>query len=415
MDSNVSGSQPVQRSTPPQVGIPTPPPPATPTPKRRFSKKLLIILLLIIIIITSVVIFLLLPENSPIKTVLKQQKDNASELTQNPNQPLEGLLQTEENIKFVSSETADYIESQRNPDGSYNFFAHPEENCELINGIEECPFGGEKTDMRVNGWTSLGNFAAFKTTENEKYRSRMERDLQTLYTWCDTQPPGECLWVLTQLEIIYKDTKDPLLLDFLSKQLELLLNSTPSTDIMLRSIEARELALGYEIFNDVRYLNAASIRSSSARSEVQSSENNIYPTISPYPKLPIYACWYYLADAEIARVTIDEELSRKTLNELNQAKIFTNFSYFSYPGAIQPCIEAYHILGEALHIENANNDYTALVDTFMNSFYDNPKNKIIYGEGGTVFYPRNISKNFGKKYVLTSDTSYTLYLLKLMP
>lgn len=352
------------------------------------KKKPLLILILLLLIMVFFFIFML-------KNRLSQQgsKIPAQNTTVTPS--ISAKIASDKKYKEIIKEAITYVESQRRPDGFYDYIARYDEQCTLKDGKKTCPFGGTRMFETTNSWTALAHFAAYKALGDKSELQKANRDLTKLTDWCSLDPK-KCLWVLAQPAIIYQDTKDPKILDFLKSQGEVLFSSIPSTNTMLVAIESRELALLYEIFQDTKYLNASNNRLALA-SRGLNDQQNIYGS-SPL-KFAESSCWISLANGQLSTATKNEKEKSNTLAFLDNGKILQNFNNFYNPVQIQPCIETYFQIGSNTEAKN-------LLEKFIVGFYDGGETKLIYGEGGTVF-----QQNSRLKMIVLTDSAYTVFLL----
>ena len=354
------------------------------------NKKKPLIILIVLLLIITIALLAVMFKSAQLKQGSKTPEQNT---TVSPSVATKTI--NEKKYKEIIKESIAYIESQRRPDGFYEYVAHYDEQCTLKDGKKDCPFGGTRMFETTNAWTALAHFAAYKALGDKSELEKANRDLAKLIDWC-APDPKKCLWVLAQPAIIYQDTKDPKILNFLKPQGLALLSSAPSTDTMLVAIESRELALLYEIFQDSKFLSASNNRLSLA-SRGLNDQQNIY--INTPIKFAEYSCWVALANGELSVATKNAEKKNNTLVFLENGKILQNFSNFYNPIQIQPCIETYSLIGSDVEAKN-------LLDKFILGFYDGKKEKLIYGEGGTVFQQKNNSK-----MIVLTDSAYTIFLL----
>lgn len=399
MDQNAPSSQSVQNtSSSISVNQPMPTPntsqsnpPTAPTPsEKKFPKKIFFILgVILCIVLIGTGVFYFINKNTQKKSDLS---DKAT-----PSFPYTVVLNGNANtqtIKEMAQEISKYVLSQRLPDGYYNYLAHYKEQCVG----DECPFNGVDVFKTTNAWTALALFSASQILDDPSLLTQAKTDLNKLEEFCAIDRK-ECNWVLAQPAIIYKTTQDPELLEFLRIQGETLLSSEPSDKAMLTAIEARELALLYELTQDTRYIVAAQNRLLLSSQKLD-SERDLYP--SQTLKFSESSCWVSLANAQLASTTQNEQEKNNTKVFLGNGRISEHFNYFYQPITIQPCIESYAIIGDSSQTKT-------ILMQFIQNFYDGQKRKLIYGEGGTIFQPDTESKLVG-----LTDSSYTLYLLHLI-
>ncbi len=381
-----SGSLSASPSTPLNMSTPAS---QQPSPKSRFSKKLIIVMGIVLVIVIGIVIYFLLP-----KSPQTQRQGNITQ-PDATNFPYEVVnSQGVENInviKEMAKEISDYVLSQRRDDGYYNYLAYYKEQCVG----EKCPFNGIDMFKTTNAWTALALFSASQILEDSSLLSQAKTDLNKLEEFCAIDRK-ECNWVLAQPAIIYQTTQDPELLEFLRLQGETLLSSAPSDNTMLVAIEARELALLYEIFQDTRYIVAAQNRLFLAS---RGLENNVDLYSENTTRFAQASCWVSLANTQYATITNNNQEKLNSKVFLENGKINEYFKNFNSPIEIQPCIESYVLLGEAPIAKD-------LLTKFIEKFYDGEKRKLIYGEGGTAYQPGS-----ELEWIVLTDSSYTEFLL----
>lgn len=299
-----------------------------------------------------------------------------------------------------------YIESQRRQDGFYNYVAHYDEQCTITGGVKKCPFEGQQMFQTTNAWTALAHYAAFKVTGDSAELDKSNRDLTKLMDWC-AKDSSQCLWVLAQPAIIYQDTKDQKILTFLKKESEILVNSAPSDNLMLVGIEARELGIIGGITKDQAIIEKAKQRVAVA-SNMLSKQKDMYRNAKI--SFGTSSCWVALANTSLlSRNDIQSIANNRKF--LDNGKIGDHLSELFNPIQIHPCIESYISLYE---ISGSIGDLTTaklLLSKFREEFYDGPAQKLAYGEGATMLYPKSYNGTGGlKKFSDLTDTSYTAFL-----
>lgn len=309
-------------------------------------------------------------------------------------------------VKPIIKEVLDYIESQHLNDGFYNYLAHYNEQCEVKEGETICPYGGEWTFPQTNAWTSLAYLAGYQALGEVKYLDLAKRDMDRLILHCESKPE-DCLWVLVQAAKLYQESGDSRYLDFLKKEGEILL-VTSNPKPMLLDIETRQLAILYKVTGNNRYLKEAIKR-------FGLSENNLAGQESLYKtdqfSFPQKACWQTLAKVELAQQTGNMTYLEEVKTFLDKANIIANFDQFPHPVEIQPCIETYFELAKASNEARYNQEGDELLGKFIETFWDGKEKKLIYGEGGTIFNPYPELRTYSQKYVVLTDSAYSVYLL----
>lgn len=394
-------STPTGTGNPPPAQTPPPTPSQTtpteaPQEPKKFSKKLLIIAVaaVILVIIVAALVFFLTGSNKKQSNIPTTVSDSFPYTVVNA----KGEKNTEV-IREMAAEISDYVLSQRQADGYYNYLAHYNEQCEEENGEDKCPFSGVNMFETTNAWTALALFSGSQILDDPQLLDEANKDLVKLQEYC-AQDRTQCNWVLAQPAIIYQATENLELLEFLKLQGEILLTSPPSDDAMLTAIEARELALLYEITQDTRYIVAAQNRLNLA-SQKLNDQPDLYPETTQ--RFAQSSCWVSLANAEISKTTQNSQGDTNTQAFLQNGNIEENFKSFPSPIDIQPCVESYALSGNS-------SQTNTLTEKFIQNFYDGKERKLIYGKGGSVFQPYTDSR-----FVVLTDSAYTGFLLyKLM-
>lgn len=359
------------------------------------SKKLLIGFALLIIIIISLLLFLWI-------SGIKKEEAPKSTTKSNP-------IIDREYIKNSAREIVDYINSQRRPDGYYEYMAHYDENCTIKNGAKKCPFDSTRMFETTNAWAALGNFAAYKILGDQKYLDQSFKDLKKLEEWCK-KDRSKCSWVLMQPSIIFDDTKSEDLKKFLNLQSEVLMAQRPSKNSMLAAIEARELFKLANMFPNKNLAIEAKERLSFSMKNIYMDENYI---VKDVPGFSSSTCWISLAYIENILVENDNNKINNVIAFLDNAKLDENFNKIKSALFIQPCIESYFLINKYLNKDESYNvKAEILFKMFLESYFDSRLNRKIYGEGGTLSEIRTGFADHGM--VNLTDSSYTLYLISLL-
>ena len=307
-----------------------------------------------------------------------------------------------------ASRISQYIESQRNSDSSYKYQSHEEVTCPEVAGKKKC-FYEENNSVPVNSWTALGHYSSYKSSGDTSELEKSKRDLVTLYDWCKSRV-NDCTYLLTQPLTISADYADENMMTFLEKESAALVAQKPATDLMLLSIEARELVLLSKFLKDSSLLVKAKTRLDMAQEEVQKQYLNPFV---PKVILPKYTCWVTLAQVEMGIVENDKTAVINALEYLKINDRFQAIGNFENPVHIHPCIETFMVGGKYLENSGYKDNARKLLTDFLTNFYDASDNKILFGEGGTTFYSKSKSTNPSSNMVLISDTAYTNYLIYL--
>lgn len=301
--------------------------------------------------------------------------------------------------------TSNYLESQKNQDGSYAYQAHADEICPKVNGVLNCKFSPDNISVAANSWAALGHYSSYKITLDFSQLDRAKRDLEQLMNYCE-DTSNNCLYLLTQPAIITKDIKDAKVNEFLKSQAEKLTKSLPSENIMLIGIEVRELALLSQVLNDVNLKLKAQERMKIAESLLQKQSQDPATGNAVFPN---FACWVALAQVELGIATNDTQKITNAAEYVKQNDRINVINNYENPVMIQPCIETLALAGKQL-ANSYSKDAKDMFDVFENNFYDNPTSKLIYGESGTTYYPKRMLETGSAKHIFLADSAYTNYL-----
>jgi len=360
--------------------------------KKKFPTLIIVVCFLIVIGLIFIVLFL-----------LKGQSNTPS------NQKSSSKIQpSESSIREAQSEASGYISSQKLTSGYYNYYSHLDQLCKGKTP-ENCQFTPTENKQFLSvGWTSLAHYADYKSSNIPQHLTEANSDIYKLIETCSSQK-SKCNAVLVQPAILYKETKDPKVLQFLTDEANIVALSPVSDDLMIRGIEARELALVYEITKNPKFLTAA-------KSKLKSSQDlltqKIAEDLSPKKRFPREACWVSLAQIELGRVVGDNQMILDAAYFLDNYKLLENPNSLYNPIVFQPCIESYYNAGNALKNDNYVLYASKLLDIFLSKYLDSKFDKILFGEGGTATFPREINSQFANSIALP-DSAYTNYLLYL--
>jgi hypothetical protein len=225
----------------------------------------------------------------------------------------------------------------------------------------------------------------------------------------------ECMWILTQMIKAYKISNNPQYFNFAKSLGDRLLTNNEEKSAMMSGIEARELALLYELTNNQTYLNEANVRlekSKAAWGDLSVDQYNEPIYSSGSFTLYRFACWTTLAEAEIARVSSDTKARSNVIDFLNLAKIESNYKTLDQLTALQPCVETllsiYEQTGDVQYYNQAKTTMQYIITYRWDSSLSIAKK--YNGDGAYLF---NIYTGYDLKTV--TDTGYMIYLLSKMP
>ncbi len=315
--------------------------------------------------------------------------------------------------KKIVQESAKYLTSQKRDDGYNNYIAHFDTVC---NNSAQCPFGINNVLPINNSWSALGFYSASKVLNDKSYLELAKKDLVNLNQYC-TSNIEECLWVLAQPSIIQKDEKGTIMTALLNEAGEKLLSKSDANNIMILSIEARELALLYSLTSNSKFIEEAQKRIQLAQIVVSAAysqnNNSLQQSLNP-----LQACWYTLGSAEIARATGKPEYLQEALRiekdlEFKSTVLNSHFSVY-----IEPCVETYILLSELTADTYYKDQAYIIFKQLIENFWDSSERPLVWGEGGiTTVSKKNLSSIQPielSKQVNVTDTSYFLYLAYLM-
>jgi len=301
----------------------------------------------------------------------------------------------------VAAQQVLFVESQKRPDGYYNYVYDYEGQCSDENGNKTCPFGGIQMFETTNSWAALANFSAYKISNNQIYLDKALADIQKLDEYC-AKDRKQCLWVLVQPSLIYEATQNAQILAFLRSQSLALKTELLSENLMLAAIQVRSMYKLGDILNDRTLISRADSLLPQL-SQSLSREANLFP--ENVGRFGQSSCWVALANLNSPSASFENIQAF-----LDNGQFKDNFIYFKNPIEIQPCIEAYFILSEKTGDLSQKLKATELQHLANEAFFDGRnENKKVYGKGGYLFNRREEQVKTPGLMVLT-DVSYASYL-----
>lgn len=313
----------------------------------------------------------------------------------------------EQRLGIIKS-VADYITTQKTPEGYNNYIAHFNEVCGGEK-VANCPFGSENVMPINNSWSALGYFAAYEATKDEKYLDLMNKDIQSLISYC-TPRKNDCLWVLAQPSIIYTGIQSPEILEFINGIGANLLATDFKGSIMIQSIRARELALFYEITKDQRYLAAAETVLQEVKQALNTTNTPSDENLAVASQRS-QACWYTLAAAELAVATRDPKYLEEARLIDTDPEIQNLYLNVPFSVSVEPCAETYYLIYKITNDPEAYEKGERIVRYLEQNFYDSKENMLVWGENGVTAAKKTASVPEGvEKIVDMTDTAYFAYL-----
>ena len=208
--------------------------------------------------------------------------------------------------------------------------------------------------------------------------------------WCSTQPDdGQiCLWILVQIDDLYRETGDAKYRDFLLEKGQMLMDIGRSTDpevidqrnsTMMLGIEARELAAIYQINKDQSYIDEATARINAAY-EGGTPDNYVVYNFNDNP-FKYNSCWPELANMEIYAATSDDSNLAQALDLLDTYDPAGNVLYMGFLTNIEPCGELYLKAYEATGDDKYRQGAEKIVRHILEHRWDTAENNLVSGSG----------------------------------
>lgn len=324
--------------------------------------------------------------------------------TTKPTSEIETMLKVEQRTNSM----LDYINTQRQPNGYYQYLAHYDEICREVNGKKECPFAGGRVFPSSNAWTALANFSGSIINDNKTYLNKAKEDIEKLAIYCKDKI-DDCRLALVQPFLIYDQTKLHLYKEFILTHAETLLRESDVPLAMIQAIESRELLFIYILTGEDRYRDASIKRLEKAKNILENG-TSLYVTKDGYI-FKNSACWVTLAQASFGRLQKDHPEVKEAEAFLESNNVYGNAAGLSQAIEQQPCIDAYFEL--ALVTGNETHAHTGkyFLNNFISSFWDSPEANRVWGEGGTASVSTVSQSDILRKHVNITDSAYTVYLL----
>mgnify|MGYP001245270707 CR=1 FL=1 len=309
-----------------------------------------------------------------------------------PSQPIEEPR--EEGVMTgleIARLTSDYIDTQKTAEGIYSYSSHCEPNC---------PQGFSGSFHTTNAWTSLANTGLYSATGDKNYLNNAKKDADVLIEWC-ADKTSECLWVLVQINELYKTTNDAKYLDFLTNAGDVLLETPAFEHGMISGIEARELALLYELTGDTKYLDESLVRLDKSKSLADSSQ-----ILYAFGGFEVHdtVCWNVLAEAELYAVTQDDKYLENVNLFFTKSNVKKYTNQLIFLSNIQPCIESLLALYAATGDVKYKEDAIAMAEYVITNTWDSAESKKAFGEGAFLM-------ESGSTLNSLTDSGYMVFLL----
>lgn len=311
-------------------------------------------------------------------------------------------------------ESIRYVGAQRNPDGSYRYVSHYDYLCRIEPTSRVCTTNKLQASYSTEyAWTAYAYLAAYHSYANPDFLKQALTDTLLLRASCAGRA-DMCRHVLVQVAAVYDETQNPLIKAFLAEEATVLMAKSED-NIMLKAIEARELAILYRIFRERSYIDEA-IRRAAQVHAMMVGPRDTYTTRSPF-SYPMESCWYALADYEIMKYTAPEKqlaYLKEVTAFLDNAQIEKNWNAFVHPVEIQPCIEVVARIGALTGNKEVSSYAQRLMDRFIADFWDSKSNSLNFAEGGTRYVKGAVnSRDITTRLTILTDSTYTVVLSSL--
>lgn len=361
---------------------------------RRYRNVLLVGLLFVVILV-ALLVFLFLPQ--------KVSKNGTSGQVIR-REDIVDSLHAEDYSKVILN----YISTQSQPNGYYQYLAHYDELCVLLNGKTSCPFNGSKVFATTNAWTALAYYSAYAIKEDNDLLLKAQKDIEALRTYCDSHT-DECRLVLTQPYLLYEKTSNEIYRNFMLQNTQDILNESSVDVPMVQAIESRELMNYYLLTGDKKYLTASQSRLQKAKNLLSKSAP-IYVT----KEGQIFrsgACWVTLAQSAQGRSDTNSQELHEAEAFLESTNVYGHANAINLSIELQPCIDTYFELANVTKNYSYTDTGRYLLKNFLESFWDGPSMKKLWGEGGTLSTSSMAQDTPLYKHVNLTDSAYTLYLI----
>lgn len=365
------------------------------------------LLVMVILGIIGVIVFVLVQKN---KTGMNKNinRDGVDQnISQTPIYPTSLPVSEQGYRDRIQKESIDYVKSQKRSDGAYEYISHYEEICKVG---ADCVYKDARSYMTTNAWTALAYLGKYLSGKDRSYLTLSIEDILKLKSSCE-KGEVQCSWVLAQPLKVYEVEPNLDVLAFLKSEGSKLLTTSNPDNLMLLSIEVRELALLYKLTGDNRFLTEAYKRLDLATDRLP-KQRMLYQNTSG--ALARYGCWYALGAVEVAKAVYNIDLINKVGLLLENADLASNMNDVNTALQVQPCIESYFSLQQISKDSKYREKATVLLEKFMDRFYDGKDRQLLFGEGGTVMIAIDAVESPSDNIVNLTDSSYTIYLLSLL-
>lgn len=296
----------------------------------------------------------------------------------------------------IAGKISTYMDTQRNPDGFYNYTSNCGDNCSF-----------DQVYNNANTWTTYANIGMYQATGDSKYLDAAKRDADTMLAWC-SQDSVQCIRVLYQIDRLYQITGDRKYSDFVTSEARVLIgpnNPYTYTDdpaaAMYSSIDSIELADAYNISGDGTLLSASLEKLSNADAK---SKGGQLIFESNGNKFYVYGCWPQLAKLRLFGVTGDKKY-------LDGVKAFADaydmpqmLPSLWFMTDMEPCIDVYQQLGQITGDKAYTDGSNAMITYVLKNFWDTPASVKVAGDNA-------IKSTQDQTYESITDSSYMVYLL----
>lgn len=309
----------------------------------------------------------------------------------------------------IATQSSLFLDSLRKDNGEYFVI----KNCEENSTYKGCVTTNVFSDTKANAWPLIAYTSLYKIAGNSTYLQKAQKDMQILSNYCSSNQ--NCIWILVQMLEYQKVSGDKQYSSLIANLGQQLLTNSQNNSTMLLGIEARELAMLYEMNGQQQYLDQAKIRLQESKNLWQNnSADQLQAWLYTDSGQQFYgfACWTELAEIEIYQASHDSSYLTNAMSFFDAANVDKHSRTIEQLVALQPCIDSLlklnSITGNSKYFSEAEN-----ASQYVITYRWDPNIPIAEkynGDGGFLW---QLYQNTNTKDV--TDTSYMIYLLSQMP
>jgi len=323
------------------------------------------------------------------------------------------MPQTREHIMEMSGaeiaeSSAAFLDAMRREDEQYFYAVDCDENANQKDCVLVAFYPND-----TNGWPLIAYSGLYEATGNNAYLQKARTDSQILFRKCSIRPEI-CLWTLVQIMEYQRVTGDQDFAQLISSLGPNLLAESEKNSTMLLGIEARELAMLYQLSGREEYLNEAKQRLQESKNLWQENGPDKYQT-SLYAvdgfKFYSHSCWTELAEIQIYEASRDQTYLQNAVRFFDSAKVDNYARKIEQLVALQPCIEALLKLAAITGNEKYRTQAIS-VSQYIVTYRWDPDIPIAMKYNGDGGYMNKVYSFHNAK--ILPDASYMIYLLTRM-